>query len=234
MRTPPLDRKQVSTTLIKGLDVLTLLSSTREGLTLVETVRALHEARSNVLRLLRTLELYGLVEQSERTWRVSPGFASWAMGDRRHALCLRYRPILERIAGDTGELVLLGLHEANGVVHLDYIESDHAVRVAPAPLTRHNLRVNALGKLALSRRPDLARKIEDPRLLEELTKIRKNGVAWNREESVQGMIALAHPGLIDAPTEPMIAVAWPSSRFTESKGRAAIRAIRRALAQGSK
>jgi len=35
----------------------------------------------------------------------------------------------------TGELVLLGLHEGNGIVHIDYIESDHMVRVAPAPAT---------------------------------------------------------------------------------------------------
>mgnify|MGYP000473874940 CR=1 FL=1 len=50
----------------------------------------------------------------------------------------------------TGELVLLGLHEGNGIVHIDYIESDHMVRVAPAPGTRHNFKVNALGKLALN------------------------------------------------------------------------------------
>jgi len=121
--------------------------------------------------------------------------------------------------------VLLGLHEGNGIVHIDYIEGDHRIRIAPAPATRHTLRHNALGKLALSRRPDLAARIRDPRFQAELVEIRRTGVAWNREETVQGMIALACPGFTNSPTDAMLAIAWPVFRFSERKAREALRAI---------
>ncbi|MDR1284263.1 MAG: helix-turn-helix domain-containing protein [Opitutaceae bacterium] len=221
--------KQISTTLLRGLDVLSLLLSTGEGLALPEILLAMNEPRSNVLRLLRSLLVYGLVERSGRLWRVSALFDSWGLRGRHQILRMKYRPVLEKIARATGELTLLGLHEGNGMVHLDYIESDHVIRVAPAPQTRHNLRVSAIGKLALSRRPDLCEAITDKRLKRELEEVRKTGVAWNREESVKGMIVLAHPGLNNTPSEPMIAVAWPVFRFSEKKAQAAARSIRSAM-----
>lgn len=220
-------RKSTSSTLIKGLDTITLVASHAGGLTLPEIVQALHEPRSNVLRLLKSLALYGLVRQEGRLWRVTEAFHSWAVPDRHQVLRQQYRPVLEAVATATGELVLLGLHEGNGIIHLDYIESDQAVRVAPSPQTRHNLRINALGKLALSRRPDLCDDLNPP-MAEELEEIRKSGVAWNRGESVSGMVALAHMGFTNLPTDAMIAVAWPSHRFTEKKAEAAIAEIRKA------
>ena len=81
----------------------------------------------------------------------------------------------------------------------------------------------------MSRRPDLATKIRDSRLQVELAEIRRTGVAWNREETVPGMIALAHVGFSTAPTEPMLAVAWPAFRFTNRKDSDALRAIGTAL-----
>ena len=140
----------------------------------------------------------------------------------------------KQIAAGTGELVLVGLHEGNGVVHLDFVESDHRIRVAPAPTTRHNLRHNAMGKLALSRRPDLAAKFRDPAFQKELEVIRQEGVAWNREETVRGMIAMAMSGLSNAPTEPIIVVAWPTLRFSESAAAKARKVVRDVIARTAK
>jgi len=208
--------------------VLTVVAGQSEGIQLPELVRAMHQPRSNVVRIVNTLALYGLIEKDRGSLGLTAAFHDWAQRGRYSVLRAKYRPVLEAVAARTGELVLLGLHEGNGIVHIDYIDSDHAVRVAPAPVTRHNLRVNAMGKLALSRRPDLAAKIADAALQSELKTIRKTGVAWNREGSVKGMIALSCPGFTNLPTEPMLAVAWPAYRFSETKGKQCIRAIRHA------
>lgn len=223
----PVTLMDISTTVVKALDLLTALAGQPAGSTLPELALTLNQPRTNVVRLLQTLQVYGLVETEDRRWRVAAAFHRWAPSDDRHeALRRRYRHVLEAMAEQTGELVLLGLHEGNGIVHLDYIESDQRIRVAPAPGTRHVLTRNALGKLALSRRPDLAGRIRDPRLQAELAEIRRTGVAWNREDTVQGMIALAVPGFVNTPTEPMLAVAWPAFRFTERKAREAVRRTR--------
>ena len=150
---------ELSSTVLKALDLLTVLSGRTEGITMPELAQSLDQPRTNVVRLLATLQLYGLVVRRGRRWHLADAFHDWVALRNRHAeLRRRYRPLLERIATETGELVLLGLQEGNGVVHIDFVESDHLVRVAPAPHTRHNLRRNALGKLALSRRPDLNRR----------------------------------------------------------------------------
>jgi DNA-binding IclR family transcriptional regulator len=220
-----------SSTVLKALDLLSVLAGRVEGCRLPELMQALNQPRTNVVRLLEALQIYGLVTRTRRHWHTTPAFHCWAAPPSIHDIQRRrYRPVLEAVAHATGELVLLGLHEGNGIVHIDYIESDHQVRVAPAPDTRHQLSHNALGKLVLSRRHDIAARIRNPRLNAELAEIRRTGIAWNREETVRGMIALATPGFRNTPTEPMVAVAWPASRFSERKGREAVRSIHRALA----
>ncbi len=225
---PPM---QPITSLIKALDVLTLLSNKREALSLSELAEAMNLPRSTLQRTLHSLISYGLIEKKDRMYAVSNGFNQWAQQGRQHYWIQLYRKVLESVAERTGELVLLGLQEGNGIVHVDYIESDHMVRVAPAPDTRHPMEVTAAGKLALSRRADLQETLTDPALKEELMEIQKSGVAWNREQSVPGMVAMATSGFTNNPIEPILIVAWPSNRFTEEKGTLARTAVREALDQ---
>lgn len=220
-----------ATSLVKALDILTLLGGRRDGHTIPELALAMNAPRSTVVRILNTLIEYGLVQKADGRCVATPQFFQWATPDRNAEFKRTYRPVLERVARDTGELVLLGVLSGKGIIHIDFVESDHAVRVAPAPHTHHNIRTNALGKLALSRRPDLAEEWthRDRVFARELSEIRRTGIAWNRGESVRGMVAMAVPGLSNHPTEPMIAVAWPAFRFTEQAAALARKSIFRAL-----
>lgn len=190
-----------------------------------EVVEYLNLPRPTVVRLLQGLGEYGLVEKHGRLYRLSARFSEWACPDRHGLLRKRHRPLLEAVAAGTGELVLLGVQEGNAIVHIDFIESDHAVRVAPAPATRHNLQSSALGKLALSRAPHLRKAVTSVRIKKELNEIDAEGIAWNREESNKGVIAMATWITTSSPTAPMIAVAWPAYRFSESIARKAVRII---------
>ncbi len=223
----------VSTSLLKALDLITYLTGHPKGARLREIVAASSLPRPSVLRNLQSLAAYGLVEKCEAGYRLTEQFYVWSSHDRNALLKTRYRPILQHIRQETGELVLLGLQEGNAIIHVDYLESDHAVRVAPAPITRHDLTTSALGKLALSRTPHLRREVKDPALLAQLEAIDRDEPAWNREESNPGLIAMATWGLTKTSTEPMIAVAWPTLRFTEEKGAHALRIIRESLIENS-
>jgi DNA-binding IclR family transcriptional regulator len=217
------------TSLIKALDLISLLSNKEAGMRMTELAEAMNQPRSTLARSMNTLISYGLVEKKGPVYYCGATFDSWAQRNRHSYWTQRYRNVLGHIAEQTGELVLLGLLEGNGVIHLDYIESDHVVRVAPAPFTRHPLEFTAQGKLSLSRRPDLMEGMDKPDLLNEINEIKRTGVAWNREKTVRGMIAMACPGFTNRPTEPMLVVAWPSNRFTEEKGVQARAAIQEAL-----
>lgn len=223
-----------ATSLVKALDLLSLLGGSGSGFRIQELAEAMNLPRSTVVRILNTLVEYGFVEKSGHNYRCSGHFGLWARNDRLGLLRARYRAALESVARDTGELVVLGVQEGAGIIHIDMVEADRAVRVAPAPATHHTPRHNAIGKLCIAQRPDLEARWtrHDPAFARELREIRERGVAWNREETVPGMIALACYGFTRAVTEPKVAVAWPLRRFRPEKGEAAIAAIRRALATG--
>lgn len=221
--------RETSTTVLRALDLLGLLLANPKGMTLPEITLALNQPRTNVLRLLKSLELYGFAVRCEKRWQITPHFHAWATPkDRYHHLRMRYAPVLREVAAEIGELVLLGLQEGNGILILDFIQSDERIRVAP-PETRHSLRYNAFGKLALSRREDFIDKLTDDTFREELESIRQSGIAWNREETVRGMIAMAMPGFANLPAEPMLAIAWPTYRFSPEKAKTAARVVRASL-----
>lgn len=224
----------LSTSLIRALDVMTLLAGSEDGLTVGEIVEALGQPRSNVVRIINTLVQHGLatrgaVKGNSRRLRVTSAFHELCAHDRYDKLRRKYRPIMELLAQELNELVLLGVQEGNGIIHIDYIESDHRIRVAPSPVTRHDLRRNAIGKVALARRPDLLADISDPQLLADLARVRRTGIGWNREETTEGVIVMACPGFSNAATEPIIAIAWPSHRFSEDEAAAAHRVMQDAL-----
>ncbi|WP_306127194.1 IclR family transcriptional regulator C-terminal domain-containing protein [Roseitalea sp. MMSF_3516] len=205
---------------------MTLIAGRPDGISVPEIVDALAVPRSNAVRIVNTLLEYGLIKRGNgRRLVPTQNFHDLCMPDRYGHLRQKYRTALAYIAGELNELVLLGLQEGQGIIHIDYIESDHQIRVAPAPVTRHDLRRNAIGKLALSRRTDLVEEIDDPAFVNELMRIRRTGVAWNREETTPGMIAMACPGFSNRPTEPIIAVAWPTVRFSEEAARTALETI---------
>ena len=218
-----------SSSLVRALDILTLIGGRADGLTTPDIVAALDAPRSNVVRIVNTLIDYGLVTRSKRRLKATRALRDLCAPDRHDALRRRYRPVIERVAREVNELVLLGLQEGDGLVHIDYIESDHRVRVAPSPDTRHDLRRNAIGKVALARRPDLTDQIDDTALLKELVQVRRTGIAWNREETTEGVIVMACHGFFNVPAEPIIAIAWPVNRFTEDKARIAHRIVLQAL-----
>ena len=223
--------RTVSTSLIKALDLLTYMAGHAEGIRLVDLVLGSGLPRSTGVRIIQTLQDYGLVEKQGPHYLLTPQFRAWSSSDRYSVLRARYRPVLEAVSAGVKELVLAGLREGAAIIHIDYIEWDHAIRVAPTPHTRHPWHKHALGKLAMSLQPGILEHTRNRKLRDELEEIQRTGVAWNREESEPGMIALATWGVRKSPAEPMIAVAWPTFRFSEQAAAAALRVIREAVAR---
>jgi DNA-binding IclR family transcriptional regulator len=218
-----------STSLIRALDILTVVSGRADGTTISEIVSALDQPRSNVVRIVNTLIEYGLIMRKARRLAPTDAFFDLCTRDRYAHLKSKYRAVLHRLGGQLNELVLLGIQEGNAIIHLDYLESDHRVRVAPSPVTRHDLRHNAIGKVALARRPDLLEAIGDPDLEREVAQVRRTGIGWNRQETTEGVIVMACPGYTNHTSEPIVAVAWPITRFTTEKGQEAHRMIMTAI-----
>ncbi len=210
------ETRGLATSLFKALDTLNLLSSRSDGALIGEVVSEMGLPRSSLIRILDSLMHYGLVERSlERRYRVTSKFRDWRSEDRDEQLVSKYRTLLRKVADELGEMAVLGRLRGRRIFHLHYEEPNCRVRVAPPVGRAFAIEKMAMGKLALSQRPDLVPEGCSNRLRKELVLAGKDGFAWNRSESEEGIIAWGTWLEEPSPLSPMIAVTWPSFRYSD-------------------
>ncbi len=224
----PYNKRAVASTFLKGLELLTILARSPAGLPMSSLRQRSKLPRTSVLRMLSSLELFGLAARKGSLWRTTPRFHDWCHQDMHGELRKRYAQVLRRIAAEVDELVELGVAEGDGIRFIDYVQSKHHVVIEPLKTSLYPLRQSASGKLFLSQRPDLCAGIRDRRLLDEIAAARETGIAWNRGETDPNVIAVATWAGEPSALTPMIAVIWPFFRFSEAKALRALAVIRRA------
>jgi len=208
--------KDLATSLFKALDVLTVLGAQSVGVSIGELVDTLGLPRSSLVRILNSLIYYGFVSRSEdRKYSVTDDFRSWRSEGVGNSLVVRYQPLMRRICEEVGEMVVLGRLEGRNIKHLHYEEPNQRVRVVPPVNRKFELRAMAMGKLAISVREDLMPKNASGGFMKEIELVRKQGYAWNRGESEEGIIAWGTWLEAPSPLSPMLAVTWPDFRFNE-------------------
>ena len=222
-----METKHLATSLFKALDVLTLVSSKgTAGASITEVVDGMGLPRSSLIRMLDSLIHYGLVERlADRRYAVTPKFYDWKAEDTNGQLVKQFNPLMKRITEEVGEMTVLGRLVGRRIEHIHYVEPEIRVRVIPPVGRSFQLHTMAMGKLALTVRPDLIPDKPTPRLKKEIQAAEEEGCAWNRGDSEDGIIAwgtwLGDP----SPLTPMLAVTWPDFRFSEK----ALRKVKKIL-----
>jgi DNA-binding IclR family transcriptional regulator len=200
--------------------------------------------RSTAWRLLATLEAHGLVEREAASGRYVVGYAAFqlATAEDHDALARRLRPLLERTAEATGEIVTLAIAKRFGLVYVE--QADPPGPPSPDWTSRQiPLHATSSGKVFLAWLPDVERDAVLPATLErftshtivdrgaldkELERVRRDGYAscLGEYDYSNGVSA----AVIDANHRPVAIVnVWgPSVRVTRTRlpslGRAALRA----------
>lgn len=194
-----------------------LIATREEGKPLAELVNQMNLPRSSVIRMLDSLAFYGLIERgTDKCYRVTEKFHSWRTQSPEDKLIESYRPLMQHICNTVEEMVVLGRLQGRRIRHLHCIEPDRRVRVI-SPIGRkfENYRL-AMGKLVLSQRPDLIPDDIPNKHREEINSAQKNGFAWNCGDAEPDVVAwatwLGEPG----PMTPLIAITWPTFRFSET------------------
>lgn len=167
-------------------------------------------ARSTAHRMLTTLQDTGLLRQDEvsKEYLAGPALVELGMAvigatDIR----TQARPVIESLAGATGETVHLLVLEGTETVFLDGVEGRHVIRAALRVGSRGPAHASAAGKALLSCLPaeELRARYPGSRLsggtdrapktrhkLEEiLAEVRRRGYASNFSESEPGLTAVA-------------------------------------------
>jgi DNA-binding IclR family transcriptional regulator len=113
----------------RAAELLKAVAQSRQPQTVGELAAATGLNRSTAWRLLATLDRHGLVERDPDTQRYSVGYAVLqiaAAGDH-DALVRRARPVLERLALNTGETANLAVAKRFTLVYVDQVEAPNVM-----------------------------------------------------------------------------------------------------------
>ena len=184
-----------SQTLSRGIRVLEVLAGAGHPLTIEEITAELGAHRSVAYRLIRTLELHGLVgRDAAGRVQLGAGLAALAAGVARD-LQAEALPELTAAANDLGMTCFLVVLDRDECVTLASVEPRHAVAaVAQRPGTRHPVTAGAPGKAILSQLPpDAWPKNTSAALAEQVRTASVRGWAESQNEVIPSLHAVAVP-----------------------------------------
>lgn len=196
----------------RALRMLDLFDEQTKELKITEIADRLGLHKSTAHSLLKTLQLYGYIEQNEETGRYRLGMKLLERGQLLlEGLDLRgvARPVLQRLSAETGQTAHLVVRDGTEGVYIDKVEGAKAVIRYSRVGRRVRLHSSAVGKvLAAFQPPDqLERALAGYRFdrfteatitdketfLAELEQVRQEGVAYDRSENEPGVLCAAAP-----------------------------------------
>lgn len=197
---------------LRTLLILEILGQSDEAMSATEINTHLGLPKQTVHRLCTTLEKEGFLTRQGNGKRYSPARRLRELGlgllsnSRLHAA---RRQILEDLAREVGETVNFVVPRDTGMSYLDRVETDWAFRIQLPIGTNVPFHCTASGKCFMASMAPKARKsfvqsltlkrlteathTEAPGLLKELAQIAKQGYSLDREEFLDGMVAIAVP-----------------------------------------
>ena len=231
------DRVRATETSIRMLEGLVDLGG-EAGIT--ELATHLSVAKSTVYKHLNTLDSSGLVVKHGDRYRI--GLRTLEFGgyaQRYNGVYDTARPEVRKMADETGELGNLMFAEDGWGVYVHTSRGDNAVEIDTQTGRRARLHATGLGKAILATLDDeRVEAIVEKRglpavtehtitdrnaLFEELETIRSSGIAYDREECVEGMACIARPLSTPGERPAAISITGPISRVSTGGTEASIR-----------
>lgn len=140
------------------VDVLTLLATTTDALTLNEICKALSWPKSSAFELLQTLVHKGFLEIEDprlKTYKLGIGVFETGMAYlSKMSVSQVARPLLQELNRQIGSTVFLGVEDKGRIVYLDKAESHSVMRPTAKLGSRRNMHTTGLGKALLAALPD--------------------------------------------------------------------------------
>lgn len=218
----------------KALLVLETLARSNHTRGVTELADELDLTKSNIYRILHTLEMHGYVRQDAETERYSLTLKMWELGSLVVSrLDLRQEALgeLQRLAAKIDETVYLSMLIGADIVHVHMIESSKPLRAHLPIGGRPPMFATATGKVILAYQPDdfiarVSRTMTQytqktvkglEALRTELSEIRKRGYAINTGEWNEGICGLAAPLYSSSGVTAAIGIGLPALRLTPKR-----------------
>ncbi|BCH27334.1 IclR family transcriptional regulator [Mesorhizobium sp. L-8-10] len=172
---------------IKGLRLIETLALSEQPRGITDLAAELKFTKSNVHRLLTTLQSQGYVRQLPQNSTYELTTRMWELGShvmRRVDLINVARPAMTKLAEITGETIHLSVLDDTDVIYVDKIEGAHHIRAHTSVGARAPAYTVATGKAMLAQLPDTYLERFRP-LLERYTDTTRTTIEELREDIEQ-------------------------------------------------
>lgn len=220
-------------TILNAIEVIEAIEDLG-GASLTDLASHLNMATSTIHDYLNTLENAHYITKTDGEYQIGLMFYKHGMHAKRSIGIIEIStPILDKIAEETGETVWLVVEEYGKSVLLEKATGEDAVPMEADVGDRVDIHSVAGGKAILAHQdekyvqevidlqgltPRTEHTITDEETFrEELEKIREQGFAVNRQESVLGLRSVSAPIRRDDEVIAAISVAGPAHRLTDSR-----------------
>lgn len=217
------------------LDILELLSTNGNGMTLTELSKALNAPKSSIMPLVHTMTTRKFIYMNQENLKYFIGIAAFSVGSSytNHIDALEFiKSEMKHIVSESNETCQLGIQNQSNLLYIAKEDSDEPIRLVSYVGKQLPLYCTAIGRAILAdMEPDEIYALypdglkaftphtitEWPLLLAELEETRKRGYAIEHEESTPDVhcagISLCNNGRIFA----ALSVSIPSFRFSGEK-----------------
>ncbi len=220
----PASRPRTIQSVDRAAALLKAIADSTRPPTVVELAQACGLNRSTAWRLLATLDQHGLVERDPVSQRYTVGYAFLriAAAAEHDPLVRRARPVLERLALDTGETVNLAVAKRFNLVYVDQVDPPQIMAPnwlgRPVPLHATSSGKAFLAFLADEERDAVLREplerftattVTDRRRLErELDEVRRDGYSVCVGELEESLFGASAPVLSEQGRPVAIVSVW--------------------------
>jgi len=224
----PSDRRMGVQVIARAAEICRELATATDGLTTAELVERLGLSRPTVYRILRALMDEDFVRQiALGRYAIGPAFlviAGSSYGGLRHDM----RPFMKDLSNELGETIDLAVLDSGEALFVDQFVAVQGLRVVAHMGARLPLYCTASGKALLAELSADGAERELPEtlkaytpntgtdraaLLRELDEVRRTGIAFDHEEYVMGVCAVATPVRDAVGAVGALTVEVPAGRF---------------------
>ena len=228
-------KKEKIKSIEKAIDLLELLSDSKNEMGITEIGKELHMGLSTIYRMLNTLKCRGYIVQNQQTSKYIIGTKLFILGckvQNTTNLIKVVTPFLQRLSQNTNETINFAILEGREAIYLYKIESKEMLKAGIEVGTKVAAHCTSLGKVLLAFRPEQEFIMLYPNENEKLTtftpksissveelkkclkKIKKQGYAIDEEEFKIGVNCLGVPIINnEGKAIAAISISGPVSRF---------------------
>lgn len=227
--------KYFSKVIGKALDIIAILRSSAQPLSLNELTLRLELAKSSVFRILHTLEVSGYIHRdSAGRYAVAADLHVWAPGQLRAVLVDAALPALKDLSREFRETVSLAMRFENRVEVVATVESQHLIRMGNTVGRIVPPHASSLGKAVAAFQAEEVRDrlvrsygihrftehtvTDEIELKHEFERVRARGYSTDNEESVLEGCCFGVP-ILDAHGDAIaaISVSSPKTRIRDEQ-----------------